>query len=189
MVARESRATDREGGRDWMLEQIVAIGHGSSLSSIAAVSALADLSISESSVWRSRRMSEAGPISIFPAFFGSEFGVPAIMDNDANAGALGEAHFGAGLGYDPLFYMTLSTGIGGGIVHDGCVYRGADSYAGEIGHLTIRPMDPSAFAAPAAASSGCAAGCGWNRITVSPQRNCSRTRISWTAMSWIWHWD
>jgi glucokinase len=64
------------------------------------------------------------------------------MDNDANAGALGEAYFGAGRGFDPLFYMTLSTGIGGGIVAAGKVHRGADSYGGEIGHLTIRPGGP-----------------------------------------------
>lgn len=65
------------------------------------------------------------------------------MDNDANAGALGEAFFGAGRGYRPLFYMTLSTGIGGGIVSEGgTLYRGADSYAGEIGHLNVRPGGP-----------------------------------------------
>jgi len=69
-------------------------------------------------------------------------GAPAIMDNDANAGAAGEAEFGAGQGFSPLFYMTLSTGIGGGIYHDGRIWRGADSYAGEIGHLTIRPDGP-----------------------------------------------
>lgn len=69
-------------------------------------------------------------------------GVPCIMDNDANAGALGEARFGAGKGYDPLFYMTLSTGIGGGLVAGGRVYRGADSYAGEVGHITIQPDGP-----------------------------------------------
>ena len=67
-------------------------------------------------------------------------GVRPIMDNDANLGALGEALYGAGRGYRPLFYMTLSTGIGGGLIPEGeTVYRGADSYAGEIGHLTIRP--------------------------------------------------
>jgi glucokinase len=69
-------------------------------------------------------------------------GVPAIMDNDANAGALGEGRFGAGRGCSPLFYMTLSTGIGGGICEDGRIWRGADSYGGEIGHLTIRPDGP-----------------------------------------------
>ena len=69
-------------------------------------------------------------------------GAPAIMDNDANVGALGEACHGAGRGFSPLFYMTLSTGIGGGICADGKIWRGADSYAGEIGHLTIRPDGP-----------------------------------------------
>jgi glucokinase len=64
------------------------------------------------------------------------------MDNDANTGALGEARFGAGKGCSPLFYMTISTGIGGGIYADGAVWRGADSYGGEIGHLTIRPEGP-----------------------------------------------
>jgi len=69
-------------------------------------------------------------------------GAPVIMDNDANVGALGEARYGAGREADPLFYMTLSTGIGGGIVHRGEIYRGADSYAGEIGHLNIEPEGP-----------------------------------------------
>jgi glucokinase len=64
------------------------------------------------------------------------------MDNDANVGALGEGYYGAGVGFDPLFYMTLSTGIGGGIVSDGRIYRGADSYAGEVGHLTVCPDGP-----------------------------------------------
>ena len=64
------------------------------------------------------------------------------MDNDANAGALGELRYGAGRGCLPLFYMTLSTGVGGGIVTDSGIYRGADSWAGEIGHMTIRPDGP-----------------------------------------------
>jgi glucokinase len=74
------------------------------------------------------------------------------MDNDANLGALGEAVYGAGRGFRPLFYMTLSTGIGGGLVlHQDAVYRGADSYAGEIGHLTIRPDGPACLCG----SNGC----------------------------------
>lgn len=70
-------------------------------------------------------------------------GVLPLIDNDANSGALGEALYGVGIGIRPLFYVTLSTGIGGGIVtEENTVYRGADSYAGEIGHLTIRPDGP-----------------------------------------------
>lgn len=78
-------------------------------------------------------------------------GASVVMDNDANVGALGEALYGAGRGCDPLFYMTLSTGIGGGIVIDGKIYRGADSYAGEIGHLNILPDGPACLCG----SNGC----------------------------------
>ncbi len=78
-------------------------------------------------------------------------GAPVVMDNDANVGALGEACYGAGRGCDPLFYMTLSTGIGGGIVIDGKIYRGADSYAGEIGHMNILPDGPACLCG----SNGC----------------------------------
>jgi glucokinase len=77
-----------------------------------------------------------------PVYLRSITGAPAIMDNDANVGGLGEAFHGAGRGFDPMFYMTLSTGIGGGIISGGQVYRGADSYAGELGHMTIRPDGP-----------------------------------------------
>ena len=74
------------------------------------------------------------------------------MDNDANVGALGEAIHGAGRSHRPLFYMTLSTGIGGGIITRGSeVYRGADSYAGELGHMTIHPGGPACLCG----SSGC----------------------------------
>lgn len=70
-------------------------------------------------------------------------GVPTIIDNDANVAALGEARYGAGQGHFPLFYMTVSTGIGGGLIlADGSVYRGANSWAAEIGHMTIRPDGP-----------------------------------------------
>jgi glucokinase len=69
-------------------------------------------------------------------------GVSAVMDNDANVGALGEFAFGAARGKDPVFYMTLSTGIGGGIITKGEIYHGANSYAGEIGHIMIDPMGP-----------------------------------------------
>lgn len=67
---------------------------------------------------------------------------PAYMDNDANAAALGEAMFGAGKGHDYLLYMTVSSGIGGGIIAGGRVYRGATGMAGEIGHMTVLPDGP-----------------------------------------------
>ena len=78
-------------------------------------------------------------------------GVPIVMDNDANLGALGEAYLGAGRNLDPVFYMTLSTGIGGGIISRGKIYRGADSFAGEVGHTMIQPDGPACLCG----SNGC----------------------------------
>ena len=99
-------------------------------------------------------------------------GVRPVMDNDANVGALGEALHGAGRGHLPLFYMTLSTGIGGGISRsDREVYRGADSYAGEIGHTDHPARRPACLCGSAAASNACVAGCGWSVITAGRRRN------------------
>jgi len=71
-----------------------------------------------------------------------EFGVPACVDNDANVAALGEHRFGAGQGYDSLFYITVSTGVGGGWILNGQPWRGAEGMAGEIGHMVVDPSGP-----------------------------------------------
>ena len=144
MVHRESRATDRFGGPQWMTSQIAAV----------------------TAPWREAGRFEAvgigfgGPVDFatqkvvlsthvggwqgfdLVAWARGEFGAPVVMDNDANVGGLGEGRFGAGQNCDPLLYMTLSTGIGGGILIGGRLLRGADSYGGEIGHLTVRPDGP-----------------------------------------------
>ncbi len=72
----------------------------------------------------------------------NEFGSPASIDNDANVAALGEYTFGAGQGCTSIFYVTVSTGVGGGFVIDGKIYRGADAMAGEIGHTIVDPQGP-----------------------------------------------
>lgn len=69
----------------------------------------------------------------------AEFGVPAAVDNDANAAALGKWRRGAGRGCESLLYITISTGIGGGWVLGGRIWGGADGMAGEIGHVMVRP--------------------------------------------------
>jgi glucokinase len=157
MIRREVRPTDRAGGPASMLDQIAAITRRWSESD----------DIRDSDVINVCGVGFGGPVDFtqqrvalsthvegwrnFPLVerLREILGVPVVMDNDANAGALGEALYGAGRDQDtknqfrPLFYMTLSTGIGGGIVlEDGNLLRGPDSYAGEIGHLTIRPDGP-----------------------------------------------
>jgi len=144
MVRRETRPTDREGAKDWMLEQVLAvagewkrkfpftrcgIGFGGPVDFGQQRVAFS----THVGGWNDFHLTE---------FLSRALSVPAIMDNDANAGAMGEAIYGAGRGHSPLFYMTLSTGIGGGIYSDGKIWRGADGWAGEIGHLSIRPDGP-----------------------------------------------
>jgi glucokinase len=144
IVRRESRATDRAGGRDWMLSQIAEIARAwqrdVKLDS-CGVGFGGPVDFANQRVFKSTHV---GGWSDFPLRdeLARTLEIPTIMDNDANAGALGEANYGAGRGYPSIFYMTLSTGIGGGIYLDGKIWRGADSYAGELGHVTIRPDGP-----------------------------------------------
>ncbi len=140
MEHRESHATDAAGGRDWMLariEEIVkpwhfdrcGIGFGGPVKFAEQRVALSTHVGGWQDFFLTRHFSEV-------------FGVPAVMDNDANVGALGEGFHGAGQDHSPMFYMTLSTGIGGGILIDDKVLRGPDSWAGELGHMNLVPDGP-----------------------------------------------
>ena len=66
-------------------------------------------------------------------------GVPAVLGNDADVAGLAEALFGAGKGMSPVFYITVGTGVGGGLIIDGKIYRGVGRGAAEIGHLRLGP--------------------------------------------------
>jgi glucokinase len=69
-------------------------------------------------------------------------GVPVLAENDANAAALGEARHGAGAGSRDLVFITVSTGIGAGLIQNGQLYRGTRGFAGEAGHMVIKPDGP-----------------------------------------------
>ncbi len=66
-------------------------------------------------------------------------GAPVILENDANAAALGESWIGAGADVDDLVLLTLGTGIGGGIIYNNRVMHGREGMAGELGHITVVP--------------------------------------------------
>ncbi|HEV7215362.1 MAG TPA: ROK family protein [Chloroflexota bacterium] len=98
-------------------------------------------------------------------------GIPANIGNDANLAAVGERTFGAGRGIDNLVYMTVSTGIGGGVIIAGRLFVGSSGTAGEIGHMTVDLNGPrckcgntgcleAIAAGPAIARAGREAACG-----------------------------
>jgi glucokinase len=68
----------------------------------------------------------------------AELGRPAHLDNDANAAALGEHRFGAGRETADMVYLTISTGVGGGLILDRRLYHGTNGNAGELGHISVR---------------------------------------------------
>ena len=141
MIVRETRSTDREGGKDWMLEQIRLIGLEWKFQydlKRCGIGFGGPVDYPTQMVTLSTHVEGWSNFDL-PGFIRAELGLPSIMDNDANVGALGEGMHGAGVDKRPLLYMTLSTGIGGGILTEKGIYRGADSYAGELGHMTIRP--------------------------------------------------
>lgn len=190
MAARESRATDSVSGREWMLTQIAevarewaqrykldrcGIGFGGPVG------------------FGTQRVAQSTHVGgwedfVLAEWVERELRLPTVIDNDANAGALGEYHFGAGKGCTPLFYMTLSTGIGGGIAIEGKVVRGADSFAGEIGHITIRPDGPPCLCGARGCLERMCRACGWRRILGFPPKRSCKTPISCAATSWTWRW-
>jgi glucokinase len=69
--------------------------------------------------------------------FERELGIPVHVGNDANLAVLGEHRFGAGKGSNDVIYITVSTGIGGGVITGGKLLTGSSGFAGELGHMTI----------------------------------------------------
>jgi glucokinase len=93
----------------------------------------------------------------------SEFGVPVLLENDANAGALAEHRYGAGRGTHHMVFLTLGTGLGGGIIIGDKLYRGASDMAGEIGHVRLTPEGPVGYN-KAGSAEGWASGAGLIQI-------------------------
>lgn len=74
---------------------------------------------------------------------GEAFSCPVALENDANLGALGEAVGGAGKGFPSVLYITVSTGVGGGFVSDGAIFRGGRGFGLELGHTTVGATSPA----------------------------------------------
>jgi glucokinase len=92
--------------------------------------------------WRTGRIARSHQIEGWSGFdladwLGNLVGAPVFVDNDANVAAFGEALNGAGIEFNPVFYVTLGSGVGGGLVVDGKIFHGATPGESEIGHLRM----------------------------------------------------
>jgi glucokinase len=144
LVERRSLKTDRGGGPAWMLDQIEALSaewvRQYSIESCGVgfggpVDAPSQRVICSTHVEGWDNFDLVGTLK-------KRLRVDAVIDRDTMVGALGEGHYGAGVGVRPLFYITISTGIGGGLLTEQGLYHGADSFACEIGHHTVDPHGP-----------------------------------------------
>ena len=154
LILRESRRTNRDGGPAWLVSQLKQIIEGWNAQGFqperCGIGFGGPVDFADQTVTLSTHV---GGWAGFPLIEAVReiTKTPVVMDNDANVGALGEGIHGAGRDTDPIFYMTVSTGIGGGICHQGTIYRGADSFAGEIGHINVEPNGPACLCG----SNGC----------------------------------
>lgn len=133
-------ATDASGGRDWMLNEIRERAQDLVSRSDQPVRSCG-ISFGGPVDYRQQRVSSMH-VSGWRGFKLAQWvednlNLKCRLDNDANAGAFGEFRHGAGCGAESVLYLTISTGIGGGVVCGGKVHRGRDSMAGEVGHIPI----------------------------------------------------
>ncbi len=146
-IVAESRLEDWSSG-SWRRDLRTLIDHGQSLlrdsdlepNALHAVglSAPGPLNVETGRVIDAPNLAGWADVPIV-AELSQAFGVRVVLENDANAAALAEWRFGAGEGTRNLIYLTMSTGLGAGMVLDGQLYRGSTFQAGEIGHMPVVP--------------------------------------------------
>ena len=118
------RRAVEESGASWDDVEAIGIGCGGPLDSANGV-LIAPLHLPD---WHDVHVVERAQ---------SALGRPAVLDNDATAAAAGEHRFGAGRGLQNMVYLTISTGVGGGVIIDGELHRGRSGNGGELGHVTV----------------------------------------------------
>ncbi len=136
ITARCSEATDRLNGPEGVPRQIARVVRGLGCEpSAIGVGSIGPLDVRRGAIGETpnfvfKHIPIVGPLAV-------EFGVPVEIMNDCSAAVIGEHVYGAGRGIDNLFYVTISTGLGGGAIVDGHSLVGKDGNAPEIGHVTI----------------------------------------------------
>jgi glucokinase len=137
--------TRREEGPGVIVPRLLEIGHRAIAASGIPASEISAVGISCGGPLDAETGVLTGPLHLpgwvdvpIVDLVSQEFGVPAVLANDATVGALGEFRYGAARDVSTMVYLTISTGIGGGAVIDGRLHRGAAGNGGEFGHVMVR---------------------------------------------------
>ncbi|ADG07084.1 ROK family protein [Kyrpidia tusciae] len=145
VVARGQWPTEAGRGPDWVLRRLgrevrdLAVQAGVEWRDVVGVGAAWPAFLDLENGWMEEAVNLHWKKVPIRELMERELGKPVVLDNDANAAALGETWIGAGKGAASVLCVTIGTGIGGGIAWEGKVYRGALAMAGEIGHLPMKP--------------------------------------------------
>ncbi len=148
IVSRDVRPTEAELGQEQVLDNII-----SGIGAVTTADTIKDGRILGLGIGAPGPLDPwAGRVCFAPNLRWRDFclrdvlqnrlGMPVFLENDANLAALGEYLYGAGQGNDNMVFITVSTGIGGGLILGGEIYDGAFGGAGEIGHISVVPDGP-----------------------------------------------
>lgn len=136
-------------GRDAVIERIIGLGQQAIAESGITPTAISSWAVGVPGPMDPRRGIVYTPPNLpgwrdvpLAAIMRQRVGCPVYLNNDANLGALGEHIYGAGRGCHHLIYLTISTGIGGGIILDDRLFIGPDGSAAEVGHMTVDVHGP-----------------------------------------------
>jgi glucokinase len=147
IIFRKTIATEAHKGKKHVLEILLKLGHDTIKESKIKLSQITKIGIgapgpvipAEGAVIEPPNLPGWDKVPLRD-IFQDEFGKPVIVENDANAAAIAENLMGAGKGSQNMIYITVSTGIGGGLILNGKLYTGARGTAGEVGHMIVKDM-------------------------------------------------
>jgi glucokinase len=111
------------------------------------------------------------------ALLEAEFGAPCYLENDANAGAVAEHRFGAGQGARNMVFLTMGTGLGAGLILNGCLFHGSSDSGGEVGHVRLTRSGPVGYH-KAGSVEGWASGGGITQIAARAVESAHRRSIT-----------
>jgi len=182
VIEKERRPTDRAGGRRWMLRQLEAtcrclIEKASERPAACGIGFGGPVDFPKQVIQRSMHVGGWSGFRL-AQHMAAVLGMPCVMDNDANTAALGEYAYGAGRGSRSMACLTVSTGVGGGLVLNGEMYRGPRSFAGEFGHTPLVPGGPPC----ACGSRGCVESvCSGDALGKAARLEARRQPRAWSA--------